>query len=308
VGVSAGPFERRYSKQNNRVEQPLSEVMSTDTRSADRSRLRLLVAEDNSVNQKVAVAMLEKLGYEAEVAVNGVEAVERVGGKDFAAVLMDCQMPEMDGYEATAAIRRLEVMKNSSRIPIIAMTAAAMEGDREKCIAAGMDDYISKPVRLPELYAVLQRWTASSRPSPAAEESPKAEVSDEVAAHIDPVRISELRELTDKANRDGFSVLADSFLEDAPPRLVAIEQAFAGTDTATIAWEAHALKGAAANLGANKLSAQCQRMELKAKASDVPGAEAVFAELQTEFQKVKDSLAAVLMSEHVDREEETIHL
>src|SRR5918999_1691106 len=169
--------------------------MSANSQSADRPRLRLLVAEDNSVNQKVAVAMLEKLGYDAEIAVNGVEAVERVGGKDFAAILMDCQMPEMDGYEATAAIRRLELRKDSGRIPIIAMTAAAMEGDREKCLAAGMDDYISKPVRLPELYAVLQRWTSDSRPSPAAEKPQTPEVSDEVAAHIDPVRISELREL-----------------------------------------------------------------------------------------------------------------
>jgi two-component system sensor histidine kinase/response regulator len=164
VGVSAGPFERRYSKQNNRVEQPLSEVMSTDTRSADRSRLRLLVAEDNSVNQKVAVAMLEKLGYEAEVAVNGVEAVERVGGKDFAAVLMDCQMPEMDGYAATGLIRQQPGLHG--RVPIIALTADASTADRDRCLAAGMDDFLGKPVRPRELTDTIRRWTPVTASEP----------------------------------------------------------------------------------------------------------------------------------------------
>ena len=121
-------------------------------------RPRLLVAEDNAVNQKVAVAMLSKLGYQADVAANGAEAIEALSRINYEAILMDCQMPVMDGYEATTAIRDAEDGKK--RVPIIAMTASVMEGDRDRCIASGMDDYVSKPVARADLEAALDRWTA----------------------------------------------------------------------------------------------------------------------------------------------------
>ncbi|MEY2399697.1 MAG: hypothetical protein QOJ00_2871, partial [Actinomycetota bacterium] len=117
---------------------------------------RLLLAEDDSINQRVAVTMLNKLGYSVVVAHNGREAVELGARAQFSAVLMDCQMPELDGYEATRAIRQSET--NGVHIPIIAMTAHSMTTDRTKCLNAGMDDYISKPVRPAELQAVLARW------------------------------------------------------------------------------------------------------------------------------------------------------
>jgi CheY-like chemotaxis protein len=135
----------------------LSELVSA--RAPTRRRVpvgRVLVAEDNPVNQRVAVRMLERLGLEADVALNGHEAVRRVADQPYALVLMDCQMPELDGFEATAAIRASE--QPDDRTPIVAMTAAAMRGDRERCLAAGMDDYISKPVRIEELRSVLARW------------------------------------------------------------------------------------------------------------------------------------------------------
>ncbi len=118
--------------------------------------VRLLVAEDNPVNQLVAVRMLERLGYRADVAVNGVEAVDALMRTDYAAVLMDCQMPELDGYEATREIRRRQGPPRHT--PVIAMTAGATQGDRERCIAAGMDDYISKPVRTADLRLILTKW------------------------------------------------------------------------------------------------------------------------------------------------------
>ena len=131
---------------------------------------RVLVVEDNAANLKVAMRMIERLGYRAGMAGNGVEAVKALGQIDYDAVLMDCQMPEMDGYEATRQIRRLE----RRHTPIIAMTASAMAGDRERCLAAGMDDYVSKPIKMHVVAAVLERWLG---PAPAAERQTEAATS-----------------------------------------------------------------------------------------------------------------------------------
>ena len=125
---------------------------------------RILVAEDNAANLKVAVRMVERLGYRADVAGNGSEAIVALDRVPYDAVLMDCQMPEVDGYEATREIRKAE--RNGRHVPIIAMTASAMAGDRERCLAAGMDDYISKPVKLHIVAAVLERWLGDERESP----------------------------------------------------------------------------------------------------------------------------------------------
>ena len=122
---------------------------------------RILVAEDNIVNQKVAVRQLLRLGYAADAVATGGEALEAFHRIDYDAILMDCQMPEMDGYTATRLIREAET---NGRIPIIALTANALEGDRERCIEAGMDDYVSKPVYEAKLSEVLKAWTIGARP------------------------------------------------------------------------------------------------------------------------------------------------
>jgi CheY-like chemotaxis protein len=120
------------------------------------STARLLVTEDNAVNQRVAIAILRKLGFCADVANNGLEAVAMIRAQPYDLVFMDCQMPEMDGFQATRAIRELE--GGDRRVPILAMTANAMQGDRERCLEAGMDDYISKPITIVDLKGALHRW------------------------------------------------------------------------------------------------------------------------------------------------------
>jgi CheY-like chemotaxis protein len=120
------------------------------------STARLLVTEDNAVNQRVAIAILRKLGFCADVAANGLEAVELLRTREYDLVFMDCQMPEMDGFQATRAIREME--RGARRVPILAMTANAMQGDRERCLEAGMDDYISKPITIVDLKGALHRW------------------------------------------------------------------------------------------------------------------------------------------------------
>jgi CheY-like chemotaxis protein len=145
------------------------EVVDDEVSASDKAAhrwARVLVVEDNAANLKVAVRMVEKLGYRADVAANGIEAVRVLGEVRYDAVLMDCHMPEMDGFDATRAIRRSET--GGRHTPVIAMTASALSGDRERCLAAGMDDYISKPIKLHVVAAVLERWLAPVKTPEAA--------------------------------------------------------------------------------------------------------------------------------------------
>ncbi len=185
----------------------LTMTPTNDPASADRAhgaetprRGHVLLVEDNATNRLVATRMLAKLGYDADVAEHGGEALDATATKAYDAVLMDCQMPEMDGYQATAAIRRRD--EGGRRVPIIAMTAAAMEGDREACIAAGMDDYVAKPVRLETLAATLERWIVA----PVEESDPPAV--------LDAERVDMMRELDD-GDGELLRLLVSQFVADA---------------------------------------------------------------------------------------------
>ncbi|MFP5363464.1 MAG: response regulator [Thermoleophilia bacterium] len=276
------------------VEHPAT-ASGAPARPRTRSHARLLVADDNAGNRNVAAAMLARLGYDVDVVADGAEAVQAVSSRTHAAILMDCQMPVMDGYAATAAIRGMR--SDGPRVPIIAMTAAAMVGERERCLRAGMDDYISKPVDIDTLEAVLVRWLAAgvrAQPSAAAVTEHRASVSPQqpAAGAFDPVRVAMLRDLTISGRPDAFVSMAEVFVEDAAKRISSLRDAAQSADVEMVARHAHALKGSAASLGAVRLVEACSELEQVLQA--VPrafGPDAV-KRIEVEFDHVQEWLAS----------------
>jgi two-component system sensor histidine kinase/response regulator len=227
------------------------------------------------------------------VADNGRLAVDARMHGTYAAVLMDCQMPEMDGYEATAAIRAWE--GGARHTPIIAMTANAMREDRERCLAAGMDDYLAKPVRSRDLAATLTRWIA------ARESVPPDAPADEAATAIDVRTLASLRELQRDEGPDIVRELAALFVADAREHIAALRDAAAQRDAPTIAREAHALKGSAAILGAQQIVAICEALEGTARAHELAGVGGALDQLDAAFARARAALdrpAAITRPDH----------
>jgi signal transduction histidine kinase/CheY-like chemotaxis protein len=245
-------------------------------------RLRLLVAEDNIVNQQVALGVLASLGYPADVVANGLEAVAATASGSYAAILMDCQMPEMDGYTATREIRASE--GDGPHIPIIALTADVVTDARARSLAAGMNDYVTKPINPDELATILKKWVPLDRVQrhPSSETRP-------VEGPLDQSALDKLRKL-EQTVPGLFTKVMDLFLLDTPPRIEDIQDAILKDDAAQLARLAHAMKGSAANIGALELAAICARVEAHAEAGDLADASAGASKLGQEFQRVRDAL------------------
>jgi PAS domain S-box-containing protein len=228
--------------------------------------LRILLVEDGQVNQKVAVGFLTLRGHSVEVAGNGREALEALDREAFDVVLMDVEMPGMDGFEATAAIRRRQ-RAAASHTPIVAMTAHAMKGDRERCLQAGMDDYLSKPIDPAELYATVEKFTphaALARPAGGAASSDASHARQPAA----PARWNEADELQREINA--------AFLQECPTLVAEIEAALAAGDAIALGRAAHKLKGAAGVLSATPVVDAASALELFARQGDLPGARTAF--------------------------------
>jgi CheY-like chemotaxis protein len=250
-------------------------------------RRRVLVVEDNPVNQALAVAILAKLGYGAEVAGNGREAVEAVAYAAYGAVLMDCQLPVMDGYQATAEIRRRE--GGDRHTPIIAMTAAALPGDRERCLAAGMDDYIAKPVLVSDVAAGLSRWLHGEATVPRA--SASVDLAESARDVLDPDRLAALRQLDSAGDGSEFlCVLVNCFLTSASADLASLRAAVQRGDTTAMTDLAHRLKGAAATLGSHGMVDLCQELEALAGTGGLAPARELLCCLEQEFARVTGAL------------------
>jgi len=244
---------------------------------------RILLAEDNPVNRDVMLAILNQIGFRADAVGNGWEAVQALQSARYDLVLMDCQMPEMDGYEATRLIRDPATGAGDPRVAIVAVTASAMRGDREKCIAAGMDDYLAKPVEPESLDRILEKWLCRKLCASAASQAKEA--GD--AAVFDSAAL--LKRLT------GKQALADkivqAFLEAAPAQLASLRLRLAERDGAAARREAHTLKGAAATVSAPALRGLALQAEQAAAAEEWSRAEETLPRMEEQLERLRKAIA-----------------
>jgi len=233
------------------------------------TKKKILVVEDNVINQKVAVGQLQVLGYESDVVGSGTEAIKAVHDRPYDLILLDCQMPDIDGYQVARAIRQMG--KVIRRIPIVAMTAHTMEGEREKCLAAGMDDYLAKPVSTQRLSAVLVRWLGT-----------REEV-------VDREKIAGLQQLA-RANPTFMRDITGLFREDAALRIHELRDSVARSDAATLQRAAHALKSSSGNIGAARMYALCATIEANARQGNLAGMGEMVQQLSAELERALRAL------------------
>ncbi len=289
-----------------------------------RSRTRILLAEDNIVNQKVATKILDKLGYRVEVVANGREATEASNRFAYDIILMDCQMPEMDGHQATKEIRRREAESakgegaevrdtlhdrrdTSRRVPIIALTANAMKGDRERCIESGMDDFLSKPINMEQLEERLRRWLpqkthhsqVSNVVTPSTEESAKIYLidADNTAPPLDTQVLDELRALGGDDDPDFLTSVIEQFLQDIPRHLNGIRRAIQEDDPDSLMKAAHSFKGSCRNIGARLLADACYNLEQLGQNGTTEGTLPLLTQLEAEKSRVHRALQLEMQGE-----------
>jgi two-component system, sensor histidine kinase len=243
---------------------------------------RILVVEDNPVNGEVAIGMLENLGCKTEAVDNGWRAIEAMNDSRYDAVLMDCQMPVMDGLTATAEIRRRERQLGKVRVPIIALTANAMEGDRERCLAAGMDDFLSKPFTQQQLAALLRRWLVDAR---------DLERADHGRAPL--IDLGVLRNITALARPALLDSLIDLYLQHSPLLIAAVETAAANLHSVALSEAVHALKSSTANLGGARLAMAAKECEVLVQGGGIDRAAPLVQRILREHQE----FCAALMRE-----------
>ena len=262
---------------------------------------RVLLVEDNLVNQDIGAAMLGGLGLRVELANNGVEAVASFGRNRYDLILMDCQMPEMDGFAATAEIRAREAASGSPRTAIVALTANAMQGDRERCLGAGMDDYLAKPFSKPQLAAMVALWVRQSDnaahsaglPAPA----PVAGDTRASAPTLDHFALANIRALERPGVPSLLDRVVDRYIADAPGLIEQMRVARDKADASSLARAAHTLKSASASVGARHLAEICKALEEGARNGDTVHAASLIEELDGERERVAAALRAELVEE-----------
>ncbi len=275
--LSAGPEAAGLESRIVALAKPAPTPAALDGRKLD-----ILLAEDNAVNQKVAVAQLQQLGFVPDVVENGRAALAALARKKYDLVLMDCQMPELDGYAATQELRIIE--GTARHTWVVAMTANSLEGDREKCLAAGMDDYVGKPVKPADLLGALSRFAGTLPPAPVAKPE------DAAGGVIDPGMLAGFREMGGQGGENLLDTLIATFLENTPLVLGEAHAALDRQAAPQLERAAHTLKGSCSNFGAGAMHAACQRLELAARAGALQPAAEMLAAIEREFAFVQRAL------------------
>jgi CheY-like chemotaxis protein len=271
---------------------------------AQRLPLRVLLCDDNAINQKVASRLLQQMGYQADLAGNGLEALASLERQAYDLIFMDVMMPEMNGFEATAAIRARQ--KQHTEFPnygpsliIVAMTANAMQGDREKCLAAGMDDYIAKPVRPEDVRKIIELWGAKAVAAQAQRltegsaenvstlaEAPTATASQ---SEEDPVDMERLTEFTD-GSAENLRELVDLYMTQTTEQFEKLRAAIAGADAQEVRRVAHSCAGASATCGMRRLVPFLRELERQGRDNKLTNAETVFQQAALEFKRIRTFL------------------
>jgi two-component system sensor histidine kinase/response regulator len=251
-------------------------------RGAESSPL-ILIAEDNDINQILAVSMLKRRGYRTQVAGDGREALAMLDKQGYAAVLMDCQMPELSGYDTTRELRHREQGRSST--PVIAMTANALRGDREKCIASGMDDYLPKPLKPEDLEQILSRW------------APKTRIPNDIDLATQPPPAPSPLDLAGfevflLESGDAAATVVDVFARQTPDLLAQMRAAIQAADAATLREKAHKLKGSCLSLSATQMAGHCKQLEDRAREGTIDGAGALVNQIETAFAATLKELTA----------------
>ncbi|MBK7673884.1 MAG: response regulator [Candidatus Accumulibacter sp.] len=300
---TAAPASANFAPTSEATATPPTAMPWSDAEDACGFGGRVLVVEDNPVNQAVAAAMLESLGVVHALVDNGRFALDRLRQERFDLILMDCQMPEMDGFQTTAQIRaRQREGLLRQLLPIVALTANAVEGDRERCLAAGMDDYLSKPVTRERLAATLARWLPRPEPAPANVPAGPSALAplpgkEVVAASEDPINPRALDAIRNLPGPNGALLVQKvigAYLADTPPRFAQLRAAVTAGDAKALRKTAHALKSSSANVGAEALAALCKALEMLGRQSTVDGAMELLKDLESELPRVLATLQTMI--------------
>src|SRR3989440_1352818 len=256
------------------------------------SRGNILLVEDNLINQQVALGILQIQGYSVTVVNNGREALDAHAQGAFDLILMDCHMPEMDGFEATREIRGRERSSIGKRVPIIALTANAMAQDREECLNTGMDDHLSKPFSMQTMQDMLNRWMPQAPSTQSEAAQPAAQAPANAADVLDRQVLDQLSTLRTNGKPELLARTINLYLVESPKLIQKLKQAAAANDAPELARSAHSLKSCSANVGARLLSRYCGDIEASARRADTEEARKIVAKVETEYGRVQSALSA----------------